>query len=81
MYLTMLANEVNKFGQIFPIHSRRKYKYAELFCVKDTPHFFFQTSFRITCIRRRDNFKSIHVAFSSQGQIIKFFGSVIMFCK
>jgi hypothetical protein len=25
--------------------------------------------------------KSIHVGFSSQGQIIKFFGSVIMFCE
>jgi hypothetical protein len=53
----MVANEVNKFGQIFPIHRRWKYKditrvisillispskviYAELFCVKDTPHFF-----------------------------------------
>jgi hypothetical protein len=23
---TMVANEVNKFGQIFPIHRRRKYK-------------------------------------------------------
>jgi hypothetical protein len=22
----MVANEVNKFGQIFPIHRRRKYK-------------------------------------------------------
>jgi hypothetical protein len=22
----MIANEVNKFGQIFPIHGRRKYK-------------------------------------------------------
>jgi hypothetical protein len=63
--VTMVANEVNKFGQIFPIHRRWKYKditrvisillispskviYAELFCVKDTPHFFFQTYFRIT---------------------------------
>jgi hypothetical protein len=47
----MVANEVNKFGQIFPIHRRRKYKnillisatkvlYTELICVKDTPHFF-----------------------------------------
>jgi hypothetical protein len=53
----MVVNEVNKFGQIFPIHRRWKYKdiprvssillisppkviYAELFCVKDTPHFF-----------------------------------------
>jgi hypothetical protein len=49
--VTMVANEVNKFGQIFPIHSRRKFTdmgnfhpkviYAELFCVKDTPHFLF----------------------------------------
>jgi hypothetical protein len=49
----MVATEVNKFGQIFPIHRRWIYKvisillisppkviYAELFCVKDTPHFF-----------------------------------------
>jgi hypothetical protein len=49
----MVVNEVNHFGQNFPIHRRRKYKvisiflisppkfiYAELLCVKDTPHFF-----------------------------------------
>jgi hypothetical protein len=24
--VTLVANEVNKFGQIFPIHRRRKYK-------------------------------------------------------
>jgi hypothetical protein len=24
--ITMVANEVNKFGQIFPIHRRRNYK-------------------------------------------------------
>jgi hypothetical protein len=59
----MVANEVNKFGQIFPIHALeiQRYRvistllisppkaiYAEFFCVKDTPHFFFQTYFRIT---------------------------------
>jgi hypothetical protein len=43
----MVANEVNKFGQIFPIHSRRKYKDVELFRIKYTPHFFFQTYFRL----------------------------------
>jgi hypothetical protein len=55
----MVATEVNKFGQIFPIHRRWKYKvisillisppkviYAELFCVKDTPHFFFPNLFQ-----------------------------------
>jgi hypothetical protein len=44
----MVANEVNKFGQIFPMHrvisilliSPPKVIYAELFCVKDTPHLF-----------------------------------------
>jgi hypothetical protein len=43
----MVANEVNKFGQIFPIHSisillisAPKVIYAELFYVKNTPHFF-----------------------------------------
>jgi hypothetical protein len=52
----MVVIEVNKFREIFPIHRRRKFKgyrvisillisppkviYAELFCVKDTPHFF-----------------------------------------
>jgi hypothetical protein len=49
----MVANEVNKFGQIFPIHKHRGYGvisillispskviYAELCCIKDTPHFF-----------------------------------------
>jgi hypothetical protein len=60
----MVANEVNKFGQIFAnslaleiqgyrvisilLISPPKVIYAELFCVKDTPHFFFQTYIRIT---------------------------------
>jgi hypothetical protein len=46
--VTMVANEVNKFGQIFRIHrvisilliSPPKVIYAELVCVKDIPHFF-----------------------------------------
>jgi hypothetical protein len=62
----MLANEVNKFRQIVPTHRRRKYKdrgvisillisppkliYAELFCVKNTPHFFFKLISESPCI-------------------------------
>jgi hypothetical protein len=63
----MVANEVNKFGQNFPIHRRRKYVqgygvisillisppkfiYAELLCVKDTPHFFSKLFSESPCI-------------------------------
>jgi hypothetical protein len=28
--VTMIANEVNKFGQIFPIHRHRKYRAINL---------------------------------------------------
>jgi hypothetical protein len=34
--VTMVANEVNKFGQIFPIHRRRKYKDIQLSPKKKT---------------------------------------------
>jgi hypothetical protein len=54
----MVAIEVKKFRQIFPIHrvipilliSPPKVIYAELFCVKDTPHFFSKLISESSCI-------------------------------
>jgi hypothetical protein len=62
----MVANEVNKFGQIFAnslaleiqgyrvisilLISPPKVIYAELICVKDTPHFFSKLISESPCI-------------------------------
>jgi hypothetical protein len=60
MYSLLIANEVNKFGEIFPIHRRRKYKdhfdftskshLGRMILCQGYSTFFFQTYFRITCI-------------------------------
>jgi hypothetical protein len=49
--------------------------------VMQTPTFISKLSDGNVIFRLDVGKKSIHVGVSSQGQIIKFFGSVIMFCK
>jgi hypothetical protein len=48
--VTMVANEVNKFGQIFPIHRRRKYKERRIIVCKGYSTFFSKLISESPCI-------------------------------